>query len=96
MPCYSVCLDATLTHHFAPQGDEQQMRGYIAVRYVFARNLEHAFDRAKRLERQSLEREWSAIREGAIAVSFDLEGVEPAPLWRLMRRRYGRAYYEAE
>lgn len=93
---YSVCVDAKLTHYFAPKGDEQQMRGYIAVRHVFARSPEHAFIRAQRLERQNLELEWSAIREGSVAVSFDLESVERAPLWRLLRRRQGRAYYEAE
>lgn len=96
MRCYSVLLEAKLTYHFLGKDGEDRPRGYFATRYVFANNPADAFSRAQRLERRLLQREWSAIPDGSISASFGHEEIETAPLWRLLRRRYGRSFYQSE
>lgn len=96
MPCYSVLLDAKLTHHFLPEDGEKQHRGYAVVRYVLARDPADAFHRAQKLERKLVEQKWSAVRDGLISISFEHEEIGVVPVWRLLRRRYGRAFYMSE
>lgn len=96
MRCYSVLLEARLTYHFLQKDGEDQPRGYFATRYVFANNAADAFRRAQHLERKLLEREWSGIREGSISATYGHEEIETAPIWHLLRRRYGRAFYKSE
>ena len=96
MRCYSVLLDAKLTYRFLPKDGVDQPRGYVAVRYVFANNPADAFCKAQRLERRQLGKEWSAISDGSISASFSHEEIEIAPIWRLLRRQYGRSFYMTE
>ena len=36
------------------------------------------------------------VRDGEVSVRFDVEEVQPAPMSRLLLKRYGRAYFLSE
>jgi hypothetical protein len=93
MRCYSVMIIGSLTHHITNDDEAPRANGYYVIRYVLARDAENACRSAFARELRLLERADPDVRSGLTSVTFEADEVLTAPWSRLLRRRYGRAYW---
>ncbi len=93
MRCFSVFVEVTFSYREGASPDVDRPLGFAVIRYVLARDREHARERAFAFDLRKLQREDECVRDGSTQLTFMSEEVEPAPFRRLFRRPFGRAFY---
>jgi hypothetical protein len=96
--CFYVLVHGSLTWECESDVDDDsfQPAGFYCHRYVLAKGYEDAANKAIRRVRKNLERKTGWLKQGLAELALEAEELKPAPMYKLLKRRPGHAFYDSE
>jgi hypothetical protein len=86
MRCYLVLVHGVFVYHVKPLPTGLDLTGFYAGRTVFARNEDHATQRAFATVKIGLAKWNIDVRDGLVSTRLDADEVSLVPFWYLFRR----------
>jgi triphosphoribosyl-dephospho-CoA synthetase len=98
MRCFYVSVHGSLEWENDPASEEDVFRpaGFYCHRYVLAAGYQEAAEKAFRSVRRNLEKQTGWLNQGLAKLTLEAAELAPAPMYKLLRRKPGNAFYAGD